>query len=365
MQVIGDSILSPSLGQNVFSPDGTKFVELSMFSIEEGNFLNIYDFDRCTGLLSNHKQITYLDNASSGGVAISPNSRFLYVSSFVNIYQYDLWAEDIEASKDTVATWDGFIIPPVFATTFFLAQLAPDGKIYISANNGVQYLHVINSPNLPGELCDVCQHCVLLPTYNAFSMPNFPNYRLNALESSPCDTLRQPPTAVWSYDAQALDLAFQDSSYHDIRTWHWDFGDGVTDTVPHPVHTYVAEGVYNVCLAVSNPRGADTLCREVVIIANSSSEVIGGVSVRISPNPVSGNVPVNLFADLPIGAHEFSDMSFVLRDALGREILRIPVHVALGRVQKELNLALLPVGVYFCSLETKERKIWQDKLIKS
>lgn len=33
------------------------------------------------------------------------------------------------------------------------------------------------------------QHGITLPTYNASSLPNFPNYRLGPLEGSPCDTL--------------------------------------------------------------------------------------------------------------------------------------------------------------------------------
>ncbi|MFM9946948.1 MAG: PKD domain-containing protein [Saprospiraceae bacterium] len=359
IQTIGDSIISPSLGQNIFSPDGSKFVELSMYSIDEGNFLNIYDFDRCTGELSNPVHIAYADSAWSGGAAISPNSRFLYISSFVKVYQYDLWATDIEASKDTVAVWDGFFVPPIFATTFFLAQLAPDGKIYINANNGVPYLHVINNPDLPGDSCDVCQHCVQLPTYNAFSMPNFPNYRLGALEGSPCDTLRQPPTATWSYNAQALELSFQDASFHDIRGWHWDFGDGVTDTVPHPLHNYAAEGVYHVCLTVSNPRGVDTLCREVQVIVNSVDEAQSSISVSISPNPVTNGVALLKLEALV----KLDNPLVILRDALGREVLRKSLRVVDGKVRQELKVGHLAAGVYFCVVESEGVVVWQGKII--
>jgi hypothetical protein len=187
IQEIGEPLPFPGLGQAVFSPDGTKFVMYSGVTIELGNFLDIYDFDRCTGKLSNPIQINIIDEAWSAGAAISPNSRFLYVSSYNYIYQYDLWAEDIAATKDTVAIYDGFLEEPIFRTRFFLAQLAPNGKIYLSSSNSSHFLHVINNPNLPGEACDVCQHCFKLPTWNAFSMPNFPNYRLGPLETA-CDT---------------------------------------------------------------------------------------------------------------------------------------------------------------------------------
>jgi len=356
-QIIGDSIRSGA-GQVVFSPDGTKFVQFTTVNYTLGQFVYIYDFDRCTGLLENPRYLMYNDSAVAAGAAISPNSRYLYLSSFRSIYQYDLWADDIAATKDTVAVYDGFMSP--FATAFYLAQLAPDGKIYINAPNGVDVMHVINNPDLPGDSCDVCQHCVELPTYNAFSMPNFPNYRLGALEGSPCDTLRQPPTAAWSYDAQALELAFQDVSFHDIRVWHWDFGDGVTDTVPHPVHAYAAEGVYQVCLAVSNPRGADTLCREVQVIVNGLDEAAEGISANISPNPVTGGEALLRLEALV----KLDNPQVIIRDALGREVLREPLRVVDGKVQQELKIGYLAAGVYFFSIEAEGNVVWQGKVVK-
>ncbi len=41
----------------------------------------------------------------------------------------------------------------------------------------------------------------------------------------------------------------------------WDFGDGNTSTDINPVHSYAAEGVYDVCLTIENQSGCDsTLC---------------------------------------------------------------------------------------------------------
>mgnify|MGYP001249994664 CR=1 FL=1 len=133
IQSIGIPIPSPGVGQAVFSPDGTKFANVHIGGGIGSDFhIAVYNFDRCTGELSRPVQWTYADSAWAGGVAISPNSRFLYVPSFKYLYQYDLWADDIPASKDTIAVWDGFFQPPGYSTTFYLAQLAPDGKIYIN-----------------------------------------------------------------------------------------------------------------------------------------------------------------------------------------------------------------------------------------
>ena len=133
------------LGQAVFSPDGKKYVRYGAFSYALGNYLEYFDFDRCTGELSNPGFINHLDSAGSAGAAISANSRFLYCSSGRYIYQYDFEAADFAASKDTVAVYDGFASP--FGTRFFLAQLAPNGKIYINTPNGNNVLHVIHEPD--------------------------------------------------------------------------------------------------------------------------------------------------------------------------------------------------------------------------
>ncbi len=192
------------VGQAVFSPNGKKYARYNAVSLAEGNNLNIYDFDRCTGSLSNPVQTILIDSAFVGGAAISPNSRFLYISSYNFIYQYDLEADDILTTKDTVAIYDGHLedIGPFFqaSTRFFMMQLAPNGKIYVNSPASIKVLHVINAPNEQGEACDIAQHSVRLPTYNAFSLPNFPNYRLGPEEGAVCDSI---PTNV---NQETLDL---------------------------------------------------------------------------------------------------------------------------------------------------------------
>jgi len=178
--------ITQGLGQAVFSPDGNYYVMFNTVDPATGQFIDIYDFDRCTGDLSNHRRIHYNENAASGGVAISPNSRYLYVSSYKHIYQFDLFSNDIESTQETVAIYDGYTSP--LPTRFYLAQLAPDGKIYLNYTNSDNSLHVIHNPNEQGVSCDVEQHGIELPTSN-FSLPSYPNYRLGALAGSICDSL--------------------------------------------------------------------------------------------------------------------------------------------------------------------------------
>ena len=145
---LGSSMPMSQIGAACFSPDGTKYVYLGAWS-----GLNIYDFDRCTGLLNNPRNFplpSIVDSGWSGiGVCISPNSRYLYVSVTHQLYQFDLWANNIFTSIDTVGIYNGGHLPntPQVETIFYTQQLAPDGKIYMSCGNSVPYYHVINNPD--------------------------------------------------------------------------------------------------------------------------------------------------------------------------------------------------------------------------
>lgn len=170
-------------GMSVFSPDGTKYAIAHAEYLSTGR-LDIFDFDRCNGFLSNSIHITLPQSTGLfGGTAFSSNSNFLYVSNINEVYQYDMSAPNIAASQLTVAVWDSFYSPsPPFATLFDGMQLAPDGKIYIQTGNGTLHLHVINYPDSLGAACDLVQHGIQIQKYYGNGIPNHPNYFLG------CDT---------------------------------------------------------------------------------------------------------------------------------------------------------------------------------
>ena len=127
--------------------------------------LYIYDFDRCSGKLSNPIHLQYENWGLGTGCAISPNNRFLYAINASYIFQYDLQAPDVEASKVLVAEWDGYIFQQSFFTTFAFAQLAPDGKIYICTAGSAPFMHIIEHPDRKGLDCKVVQRAINLPNY--------------------------------------------------------------------------------------------------------------------------------------------------------------------------------------------------------
>ncbi|MBV6404523.1 MAG: hypothetical protein GFGODING_01275 [Flavobacteriales bacterium] len=183
-QSIGDLSIWAT-GQVCFSPDGSKF---AYYWRDIG--LEVFQFDRCTGLFSSPVSVTYTDLEFGNGAAFSPNGRYLYITDVDNVYQYDTEAPDLAASEVLIAEWDSTYSPfPPLATLFDIAQLAPDGKIYIGTGNSTDKLHVIHAPDSAGLACNIEQHGISLPRYFSNSLPNHPNYHLGPVDGSVCDSL--------------------------------------------------------------------------------------------------------------------------------------------------------------------------------
>jgi hypothetical protein len=191
VQSIGMASTKPSngSGQAVFSPDGTRYVRFS-----DRDDMLIFDFDRCSGELSNYTHVDVPGNEEfniNSGVAISPSSEFAYAFCGKTAYQLNLLAPDIQNSLTLIGTWDGTLVNGVWATYFNVAALAPDGKIYSTVPGSNPYLHIVHQPDLPAPACQFEQHAMLLPepVWNSNSMPNLPNYRLGPAVGGPCDSL--------------------------------------------------------------------------------------------------------------------------------------------------------------------------------
>jgi hypothetical protein len=185
-QAIGGFFKTGGAGQSSVAPNGKRYAR---YHPESG--LDVYDFDRCSGTFSNWQHCDSITDY--GGVAFSPNSNVLYVSATNNLYQFNLLdsVQSMQQRKFLIAQWDTFYSPnPPLATTYYMQQLAPDGKIYINSTNATNRLHIISQPDSIGLACNFIQHGLLLPCLNAFTIPNYPNYFLVSDSGSVCDTLQ-------------------------------------------------------------------------------------------------------------------------------------------------------------------------------
>jgi hypothetical protein len=202
VQSIG-SLRTTGGGDITFNADGTK-----MAVCDWRNLIELYDFDRCSGLISNPVNIEipstvgpfnfYISTAFSG------TSEFLYVMSIIatneaKIFQYNLQAMNISATKTLVATISD-------SASCAMMKLAPNGSIYISTwtyKTGSSYpysagfyntvnsnLSVINTPDSAGTACNFQLFSFPLGGNRTYrGLPHNPNYEMGRLVGSPCDTL--------------------------------------------------------------------------------------------------------------------------------------------------------------------------------
>ena len=175
---------SGTFGTATISPDGTKFA-----GVTGGQNINIFDFDRCTGMFSNPDTFAILDSliedtlSFGTSLAFSPDSRFLYVDYPQFINQYDLHAADINGSKYTLITLSD---TSRVDSQFLQMQLAPDGKIYIGPYDGRPFISVICQPDSPGASCRFSPCSIYMPCSQVncdfWGLPMFPQYRLPTIE---------------------------------------------------------------------------------------------------------------------------------------------------------------------------------------
>lgn len=76
--------------------------------------------------------------------------------------------------------------------------------------------------------------------------------------------LRKPIECEWTFTRipDTRTVCFQDQSFGDVTSWHWDFGDGTTSDEQNPIHTYSRDFAhYVVTLEVKGPKGSARCCK--------------------------------------------------------------------------------------------------------
>jgi len=356
-----NKITASAFGQASFSPDGGSYAMWGGTYLEEPGYIRLYDFDRCEGILTNERSDT-LYTGFGNGLSFSPNGAFLYVSNDWNILQYEVHAEDFVSSRNVVADWDFWQDEYGFRYTLGYMALGQDEKIYVIPNNGgSRYLHVIQNPNLKGEDSNVLQHVLKLPTLVGTSrtVPNYPNFRLGPIDGSYCDTLGldNNPVSRFSFEQDSLDhhsIIFRDLSYFEPYDWTWDFGDGYSSSESDPEHTFQENGVYDVCLTVSNENSSNTNCKIIDIGGVGVGKNRDDIEVSVFPNPVEDVLLVNFTSFIP------ERCMIVFYDQKGIMVLKERIFYGWN----SLNLENLPNGLYYFQILDNKRVLNMGSVVK-
>ena len=366
IQDIGQYHKGIDIGNTYFSLDGSKFVSNDALIWNNSTVVSIFDFDRCSGTLSNgiFDTIPTYEAHLGIGTIFSPNGKYLYVNNDYELYQYDMDTEDIIQSRIVLDTYDGFQShphPQLYITTFGYWAYGPDGRLYnVSGAGSAQHMHVMHYPDEGGIASHFQQHAIKIPN-NHWTIPNFPNYRLGPLDGSPCDTLGldNHPVAKFRYEPDNLDntrLRFTDLSYFRPESWTWNFGDGSPqEHARNPYHNFSLDGVYHVCLTVSNENSSNTTCRDITIGPfGSSVTTLNTAVVSTFPNPVEDYLLVTLGEYVP--AH--GEIS--LYNISGHSVLTQRLYYG----QNNIDMQSLPSGIYLWHFTDKGVQIREGKLVK-
>lgn len=142
-------------------------------------------------------------------------------------------------------------------------------------------------------------------------------------------------TTVTNYSVQ-----LSDSSVNAVN-YLWAFGDGNTDTLPAPSHTYQNSGTYTIQLIVSSQCDVDTFSRQVVILdtntVKSSADLISGLPT-VYPNP--GKEEISL-SNLP--TENCTEIG--IYNLQGKKVLSLPKSEELNFLT--ISVAGLTPGLYF------------------
>lgn len=160
------------------------------------------------------------------------------------------------------------------------------------------------------------------------------------------------PDTVTLHHYYAINLASGVAPLHYL----WSWGDGTTDTIAYPSHTYAAAGYYNICLSISDSVGCTNSYCDSSYIQKSGNTVI---SVDVIPQGSAGIHEFdvkNIFNIYPVPATENiivlantisqGDILSVF-DIRGQLLIQIPV----TQLKTDINISAFSKGIYFLKLE--------------
>jgi len=161
----------------------------------------------------------------------------------------------------------------------------------------------------------------------------------------------------------SLTIAFINLSSPDVLTTEWDFGDGNTSDEAFPVHTYAADGIYNVALTITTIDGCTSTFTMIIDLTDfnfagnpsyrttavNNLEIIKGA--KLFPNPVKDELNISLSVE------DGGEGVLSIIDLSGRVLIQQNQDFVQGENVIQLNLSELPEGIFFSRITLKEQVV--------
>jgi PKD repeat protein len=248
-------------------------------------------------------------------------------------------------STDTIYVYDYPIIPNVVYDTL-------NNLIYTSADSIAMQWYYYNSP-IPGA-----NDTLIEPTSSGlYSLVVVNEYGCTAISLEVlvviCDTTYQPILDDNGSTAWMLDSAL----YSNLQ---WYSENGIINGANQSFYPATVSGLYYII--ASDEFGCNYSSESVLLSTSMNSESIhfSGI-VKVGPNPVSNGSPLTIYVENA----EFSDVTMVLMDLYGREVIRRVATPSLFPYRfNSQEISELSNGLYFLDISFDKNKI-RKKIIKT
>lgn len=163
------------------------------------------------------------------------------------------------------------------------------------------------------------------------------------------------PIANFSFTQVGGQVTFLNNSFG--TTFNWNFGNGVTSSLPNPVAIYTANGTYTVRLIVGNVYGCfDTINKTIQITRVATNEFLEKMDVDVSPNPFNTQLNVRFSTPLDFGKADY----LFITNILGQEIYR----QSINSQESFIDTGNWNYGVYSLNINYKRRTRVLKKVVK-
>ena len=156
----------------------------------------------------------------------------------------------------------------------------------------------------------------------------------------------------FSYASTGQTVQFTDASPN-ATSWDWNFGDGNTSNLQNPMHTYAADGIYDVTLVTYGG-----VCSKVETITIGTIGVNEPIELNASVYPNPAAEAVTLAFNVPL----VQKGAILVYTVDGRLVLE--TEVSAGENEFLLDVRSLANGVYWINLESDGQTIREKMVIQ-
>jgi hypothetical protein len=151
-------------------------------------------------------------------------------------------------------------------------------------------------------------------------------------------------------------VKFTDLSTNNPDEWQWSFGDDSVSVEQNPIHGFIGDGTYNVCLTATNPDGSSLpYCENVIIFNTSVSAINTSDFCVIYPNPIKTKAFIFLK-----NMQNFEEISFDIYDIIGKN-QKIDYSIYENKI--EINRGNLSSGTYLFKIKSQNSVLKTGKLL--